>query len=94
MLGKTVEVRSLVQDVLQTLSKPYGEDIILKVCQEIERKPNFKKRYDDLGEQLRPWVVNNWIGKHTKDLTGMKSLRQVSAPDSVHIITSYTKLGR
>lgn len=93
MANKTAGVKLLVQDVLATFSEPYGEDIILEVCQVIENNREWRRRYDELSAELRAWVVNNWIGKYVKDITGLNSLRQVPIEDG-HIITSYTKLGR
>ncbi len=92
MSEKTKEVRMLAQEILKkTFSEPYSEDIIRDVCFAIEGDTNWRRRYDELGEELRPWVVNNWLGKYVKELTGMNSLRQVTLEDG-HIITSYTKL--
>ena len=92
MSGKTEGVRNLVQEILQEkFSEPYSEDIIRDVCFKIEDNPDWRRRYNELGEELSEWVVNNWIGKHTKDLTGMNSLRQVPIEEG-HIIGSYTKL--
>ena len=93
MANKTEGVRVLVQDILRTIHEPYSADIIQDVCSKIEKNSEWLRRYKELGEELRPWVVNNWIGKHVKDLTGMKSVRQVPAKE-VKIITSYTKLSR
>ena len=93
MARKTEGVRILVFDVLARFSEPYGEDIIRDVCFEIENDPDLKKRYEDLEDEFNKWIVNSWIGKYTKNLTGLKSLRQVPAGDSVTIITTYTKLG-
>ena len=94
MAKKTEGVRILVQDVLRTISTPYSEDIIKDVCFKIEKNLDWYKRYQDLGVELNnEWVVNNWLGKYTKELTGMKNLRQVELKDK-HIITSYTKLSR
>jgi hypothetical protein len=92
MANKTEGVKILVQDVLRTaLREPHGEDVILDVFKAIKTNPDFARRYTELSDELRDWVVNNWIGKYTKDLVGMKSLRQVKAP-SGYFITSYKKL--
>ncbi len=88
---KTLGVYELVQDVLRTLPMPYGEDIIEEVCLAIEGNPEWLQRYNELGRELRYWVVNNWIGQYTKILTGLKSIKQVPAKRS-KIIKSYTKL--
>lgn len=94
MLRKTEGIKILVQDALQNFSEPYGEDIIRDVCLEIERSADLRRRYDELKEDHKKDVVNNWIGKYTKDLTGLKSLRKVPTGDDVTIIASYTKLIR
>ena len=93
MARKTEGVRILVTDVLARCSEPYGEDIIRDVCYKIENDLDLKRRYEDLEEELNKEVVNSWIGKYTKQFTGLESLRQVPAGDSVTIITTYTKLG-
>lgn len=92
MSGKTEGVRTLVQDVLQTFSQPYGEDIIEDVFLAIEGHRDWRRRYNELCAELRQWVVNNWIGQHTKAITGLQSLREVDAKRS-KLITAYTKLG-
>ena len=95
---KTEGVEILVKDVLVTIPAPYGEDIILKVFQEIERDPDIKWRYqslsNDLSVDFSNDIINNWIGKYVKDQTGLNSLRTVSAKAKCELITSYTKLGR
>ena len=91
MAKKTEGVELLVGDVLRTFSEPYGEDIIEDVCLAIERNRDWRRRYNELGEELRDWVVNNWIGQYTKSITGLRSLREVDAKRST-IIKGYTKL--
>lgn len=91
MAKKTDGVYLLVEDVLRTMSEPYDEDIIEDVCLAIESNPEWRRRYDELSEELRAGVVNNWIGQYTKQLVGLRSLREVEAKRS-QIITSYTKL--
>ena len=91
MVRKTEGVHQLVQDVLETFSEPYGEDVIEDVCVAIEDHPEWMQRYRELSDELRSWVVNNWIGQYTKQLTGLQTVREVSARRS-KIITSYTKL--
>ena len=91
MIRKTAGVEQLVKDVLETFSEPYGEDIIDDVCFAIEDNPEWMQRYSELGAELRSWVVNNWIGQYTKQLTGLKTVREVKAKRS-KLISSYTKL--
>lgn len=95
MANKTEDIKILVQEVLQTISEPYGEDIIFEVCLKIEENPGWNNRYEALRKELRNRdVANNWIGKYTKELTGLRSVRQVQVPKGEkHIIASYTKLG-
>lgn len=93
MPKKTEGVYELVQDVLSTFREPYGEDIIEEVCLAIENNPDWQKRYSELSDELRHWVVNNWIGQYTKQLTGLRTIREVDAKRS-HIITAYTKLAQ
>ncbi len=93
MSGKTEGVKILVKEILRTLPQPYDQDVILNVCLAIEIHPNWRKRYNGLGQELTDWVVNNWIGKYVKDLTGLNSGKQVSVEKNKgHIITSYTQL--
>ena len=91
MPNKTEGVRILVQDVLQTFSEPYSEDVIDEVCLAIELNPEWRRRYDELSDELRAWVVNNWIGQYTKEITGLNTVREVDAKKS-KLIKNYTKL--
>lgn len=91
MHRKTQGVYELVRDVLNTFSQSYGEDIIEDVCLAIENNAVWLRRYNELGDELRNWVVNNWIGQYTKLITGFDSLQEVSARRS-NIIKNYTKL--
>jgi len=91
MANKTDGVKILVQSVLLSIYVPYEEDIILSVFQKINRNHDWHKRYIELGEELTTPVVNSWIGKYTKSLTGMKTLRHVPLKKN-QLITSYSKL--
>jgi hypothetical protein len=71
----------------------YEEDVIEDVFLAIEQVSLLRQRYDELSAELRPQVVNNWIGQYTKQMVGMESIRQVNASRS-KLIKSYTKLGR
>jgi len=93
MTNRTKGVKILVQDVLAIMPKPYGEDIILDVCMAIEHNPTWRRRYDELCDELRDAVVNSLIGQLVKEETGLVSLREVSTKGKSHIIRSYTKLG-
>jgi len=93
MTNRTKGVKILVHDVLAIMPKPYGEDIILDVCMAIEHNPEWRRRYDQLCDELRDAVVNPLIGQLVKEETGLVSLREVSTKGKSHIIKSYTKLG-
>ena len=92
-MNRTKGVKVLVQDVLAIMPKPYSEDIILDVCMAIEHNPEWRRRYDELCDDLRDAVVNPLIGQTVKEETGLISLREVSTKGKSHIIRSYTKLG-
>ena len=73
MANATDGVRSLVADVLRSLPHPYSDDITDEVCRAIETDPVLRRRYDELAVELKDWVVNNWIGRYTAELTGRRS---------------------
>ena len=91
MTRKTQGVYDLVQLALQELEQPYSEDVIEEVCLVIENNRELFRNYLHLSDDLKHWVVNNWIGQYTKEITGGKTLREVEARRS-KLITGYTKL--
>jgi len=91
MARKTEGVFQLVQEVLRSISEPYGEDVIEDVFLEIEKNPNWLMQYQQLCDKLGVWVVSNWCAKHTKSITGLNSGDRVTAKHS-RLITSYKKL--
>jgi len=90
MARKTDGVRDLVREVLHAIPKPYPSDVTDRVCQAIEANRSWKARYDELASDLRAWVVNNWIGQYTAELTGRKSGKQKKANSA--LITGYKEL--
>ena len=64
-------------DVLRSLPHPYTDDVTDEVCRAIETDPDLRRRYDELAAELKDWVVNNWIGRYTAELTGRRSGEQV-----------------
>jgi hypothetical protein len=94
MTAKTEGIKTLVQEALtKKFSEPFRETIILDVFSEIQKSNEWKKRYGELSDELHNrWIVNNWIGKYTKELTGLRSLKAERAPED-SLITSYTRLG-
>jgi hypothetical protein len=91
MAKKTQGVEELVREVLQTISAPYGEDVTEDVCLAIEKQPIWKRRYNELVNNLSEHVVNRFIGTYTKQITGLEIIREVPAKRS-KIIKLYTKL--
>ncbi len=95
----TQPIGELVQTVIMTnFSFPYPEDITLKVCQAIEKNPDWLGRYHNLVEHFSSHgkngklTVNSSIGWYTKEITGMVNLGQVDTDES-GLIQSYSKLG-
>lgn len=91
MSRKTQGIQDLVEEILKQRRPPYQEGIIEDVFLEIENNPAWMQKYRELEADLGQLVVNNWIGRYTKHVTGMKSVREVSAKRS-HLIKDYTKL--
>ena len=93
MANKTNGVLILVQDILRMFNEPYEEDVIEDVFLAIESNPEWLRRYKELLDELSKEVVNPWVGRYTKRLTGLNSLREVVAKRS-KLITGYTNLIR
>lgn len=91
MAKKTQGIDELVSDVLETISQPYREDVIEDVFLAIEQQPSWQRRYDELVLELGKDTVNKWVGRYTKQITGLKKPSQVSAKRS-KITGSYSKL--
>lgn len=90
---RTARLKSLIDDVLKTLPKPYTEDVIEDVFVAIENDPRWKKEYDDLQHNLHKNVVNPWGGFWIAHLTGRIAGEQVSASRS-SLLESYAKLAK
>lgn len=87
----TQEVEDLVMEVLATIPVQ-GHDITDQVCLAIENNPEWRRRYDDLVARSRHKdTVNNWIGRYTKQITGMSVVRK-NIPAKSTIIKSYSEL--
>jgi hypothetical protein len=85
MVCKTQGVYDLAADVLHTKALPYPEDIIEEVFLAIEANTNWMQRYRELEADLSKKVVNAWIGQYVRDITGMKTIREVTAKRSALI---------
>ncbi len=86
-------LKSLIEEVVKTIPKPYTEDVIEDVFVAIEGNPRWKKQYDDLNYNLHKSVVNSWCGFWIAYLTGRVPTEQVSA-SRVSLIESYAKLAK
>lgn len=91
MTKKTQGVDELVSEVLETFSQPYGEDVIEDVFLAIEHQHSWLRRYDELVLDLDKNTVNKWIGRYTKQITGLKNPKQVLARRT-KLTGSYSKL--
>ena len=92
MTKKTAGIEILVAEVLRTFSEPYPEDITDRVAEKIENNENWYRVYCQLKNNLSKHVVNTWLGKYTKEITGLNSFRNADAKRS-SIIKTYTRLG-
>jgi hypothetical protein len=88
---KTAGVKSLVQEVLDSLPTPYTEDVIDEVFGAIESSPAWRRRYDSLCDELGKTTVNTWGGYWTANALGKLGERQASAKRST-LIGSYSLL--
>jgi hypothetical protein len=91
MRNKTSGVYELVQEALGTLPQPHGEDIIEDLFLAIEKSPRRRRTYDRLVAELPKDIANNWIGKYTKRLSGLRRGRMVTARRST-IVARYSKI--
>lgn len=90
MACRTQEVRDMVSAALVRISEPYGQDIIDRVAEEIERTDLL--RYEALCGQFTKTVVNQQIGKWTSVRLGRPSLKKQATARLSSIITSYSPL--
>ena len=91
IMKKTQCIEEFVNEVIETISTPYGEDVILDVFLAIERQPTWQRRYDELVFELSKDTVNQWVGRYTKSITGMKNPSPASAKPS-KLTGRYSKL--
>jgi hypothetical protein len=87
---KTAPIKAFVEEVLQTVPSPYGEDLINDVFVAIENNSQWLQRYEELCDEFTKDVVNQfggfWIGR----AVGRAGVRQVDSKCS--LIGSYSKL--
>ena len=88
---RTAEVRILVREVLDKLSKPYSHHVIDEVFLAIEQNAEWRTRYDALCSILGRDVVNNWGGRWVGITLGKVGEQQVPSKKST-LIGSYSIL--
>ena len=88
---RTAGVKKLVNMVLESLPKPYTEDVIEDVFFEIEHGQELMIEYDGLCRQLGKTTVNTWGGYWIANALGKTGLEQVPAKRS-KLIQSYSRL--
>jgi hypothetical protein len=88
---RTVDVRTLVREVLATLPAPYSHHVIDEVFAAIEQQSDWRRRYDSLCLSLGRDVVNNWGGRWIALTLEKVGEQQVSSKKST-LIGSYSIL--
>jgi hypothetical protein len=90
---QTARLKTLMEEVLRTLSKPRTEDVIEDVFCAIEQNPRWRKEYADLEYGLGRGVVNAWGGFWIAHAEGRAGGEHVAAKRS-SLIDSYSKLAK
>ncbi len=88
---KTEDIRLFVEQVLQTLEKPWPPDITDRICLAIEQKPDWLSYYKKLVEEFGELTVNSGIGYYVRELTGMGNTGHMATSKS-QLIKSYSVL--
>jgi len=90
---RTAGIKRLVEEVLLSLPKPHTEDVIDDVFEAIERRPEWRRQYDDLSTDLGKTVVNTWGGFWIAHSEGRWGVHQVPAKKCT-LLESYSKLDK
>lgn len=88
---RTAGVKTLVNLVLDSMPKPYTEDVIDDVFLGIESDTDFRAEYDGLCKQLGKTTVNTWGGYWIANALGKTGVDQTPAKKS-KLIQSYSRL--
>lgn len=88
---RTARLKKLMEEVLETLPAPHGEDIIEDVFCAIETNPKWRKEYDDLAYNLGKSMVNGWGAFWIAHSKGRVAGELVSA-SRCGLLDSYAKL--
>jgi len=90
-MTKTAEVKQLVHEVLETIPRPYRDDVIARVFEKIEHVPEYRERYETLRSTLGPNVVHQSIGSWTARALGTRGEKQISGENRL-LADSYSLL--
>ena len=85
-------VSELVKEVLDTISRPYPENVTAQVCLAIQKKSDWHNRYNRLVRSYSKWSVNSQIGRSILQITGLRNLG-LRAKATSSLIKTYTRLG-
>ena len=88
---KTIGVKRLVNDVLDSLPTPHTEHVIDDVFHAIEHSPEYLQQYDRLCQELGKHVVNTWSGQWIANALEKTGEEQVTSRKS-SLIQSYSLL--
>ena len=83
--------RRLVEDVVSTLPKPYGEDVIDEAYHAIEHRPDWRRRYDELVRTLGKAVVDARVQFWIADCVGRAAGSTARAAKTT-LVARYVKL--
>src|SRR5436305_1155014 len=88
---RTAGVKKLVGMAMDNLPKPYTENVIDEVFQQIENEPELMVEYQALCKQLGKTTVNTWGGYWIANALGKTGLEQVPAKKN-KLIQTYSRL--
>jgi hypothetical protein len=87
---RTAGVKTLVEEVLASVPRPYSEDIIDEVFRAIEASPDWLRRYQVLSDEITKPVVNQSGGVWIAEAVGRSGAEQATATST--LISTYSKL--
>lgn len=88
---KTEGIKSLVEEVLATITKP-ADDVIRDVFLEIRLNGGWRRRYGLLCDDLGKEVVNAWGGRYVRLALGRPPKKGRADAGANALIESYTIL--
>ena len=88
---QTARLKKLMEEVLDTIPTPHGEDIIEDVFCAIEQNPKWRKEYDGLQYNLGKSMVNGW-GAFWIGLAKGRAPGELVSSTRSSLLDSYAKL--